>query len=150
MWFFVHLCPHDHGSYGIGFYFDANEGASQIADILSIGLIHVYGIHKSFTYSENKATFPRDPGSPSENGFMEPKYYAFRFGDWTPQTSSAENMTRMMPRDSLQRTKTNDTLHVQRQDPQQTDHLVVAPLDGVLVLWRRKVNMTVVCCSLYI
>ena len=30
-------------------------------------------------------TLPRDPGSPSENGFMEPKYYAFRFGDWTPQ-----------------------------------------------------------------
>ena len=31
--------------------------------------------------------------SPSENGFMEPKYYAFRFGDWTPQSSSSENMT---------------------------------------------------------
>ena len=30
------------------------------------------------------------------------------------------------------------------------DHLVVAPRDGVLVLRRRKVNMTVVCCSLYI
>ena len=27
---------------------------------------------------------PRDPGSPSENGFMEPKYLAFRFGDCTP------------------------------------------------------------------
>ena len=24
------------------------------------------------------ATSPRDSGSPSENGFMEPKYYAFR------------------------------------------------------------------------
>ncbi len=24
--------------------------------------------------------------SPSENGFMEPKYLAFRFGDYTPQT----------------------------------------------------------------
>ena len=24
---------------------------------------------------------PRDPGSPSQNGFMEPKYFAFRFGD---------------------------------------------------------------------
>ena len=24
---------------------------------------------------------PRDPGSPSQNGFMEPKYLAFRFGD---------------------------------------------------------------------
>jgi len=23
-----------------------------------------------------------------ENGFMEPKYYAFRFGDWTPQSLS--------------------------------------------------------------
>ena len=30
------------------------------------------------------AYIPRDPGSPSENGFMEPKYSAFRFGDWTP------------------------------------------------------------------
>ena len=26
--------------------------------------------------------------SPSENGFMEPKYLAFRFGDYTPQSSS--------------------------------------------------------------
>ena len=26
--------------------------------------------------------------SPSENGFMEPKYLAFRFGDCTPQSSS--------------------------------------------------------------
>ena len=34
---------------------------------------------------------PRDPGSPSENGFMEPTYYAFRFGVWTPQSS--ENVT---------------------------------------------------------
>ena len=25
-----------------------------------------------------KVLFPRDPGSPSENGSMEPKYYAFR------------------------------------------------------------------------
>ena len=25
----------------------------------------------------SKACFPRDPGSPSENGFMEPKYLAF-------------------------------------------------------------------------
>jgi len=25
-----------------------------------------------------KTEFPRDPGSPSENGFMEPKYYALR------------------------------------------------------------------------
>ena len=33
-----------------------------------------------------------DPRSPSENGFMEPKYYGFRFGDWTSQ-SSKENMT---------------------------------------------------------
>ena len=31
---------------------------------------------------------PMDPGSPSENGFMEPKYFAFRFGDWTPESSS--------------------------------------------------------------
>ena len=30
--------------------------------------------------------------SPSENAFMKPKYYAFRFGDWTHQPSS-ENMT---------------------------------------------------------
>ena len=30
-------------------------------------------------------TDPRDPGSPSENGFMEPKYYAFRFGLDTPK-----------------------------------------------------------------
>ena len=29
--------------------------------------------------------------SHSENGFMEPKYYAFRFGDWTPQSLS-DNM----------------------------------------------------------
>ena len=27
---------------------------------------------------------PRDPGSPSENGFMEPKYYAFRMWLDTP------------------------------------------------------------------
>ena len=33
-------------------------------------------------------SYPRDPGSPSENGFMEPKYYAFRFGDCTPQSSA--------------------------------------------------------------
>ena len=31
---------------------------------------------------------PRDPGSPSENGFMEPKYSAFRFGDWIPRSST--------------------------------------------------------------
>ena len=31
---------------------------------------------------------PRDPITETENGFMEPKYYAFRFGDWTPQSSS--------------------------------------------------------------
>ncbi len=36
---------------------------------------------------------PRDPITETENGFMEPKYYAFRFGDWTPWTSSSENMT---------------------------------------------------------
>ena len=29
--------------------------------------------------------YPRDPGSPSENGFMEPKYYAFRRWGWTPK-----------------------------------------------------------------
>ena len=30
--------------------------------------------------------------SPSETGFMKPKYYVFCFGDWTNQPSS-ENMT---------------------------------------------------------
>ena len=32
--------------------------------------------------------FPRDPGSPSENGFMEPKYLAFRRWLYTPCSSS--------------------------------------------------------------
>ncbi len=27
----------------------------------------------------------RDPATPSENGFMEPKYYMRFGGDWTPQ-----------------------------------------------------------------
>ena len=27
---------------------------------------------------------PRDPITETENGFMEPKYLAFRFGDCTP------------------------------------------------------------------
>ena len=35
--------------------------------------------------------YPRNPGSHSENGFMDPKYYAF-WDDWTSQSSS-ENMT---------------------------------------------------------
>ena len=35
---------------------------------------------------------PRDPITETENGFMEPKYYAFCFGDWTPYSLS-ENMT---------------------------------------------------------
>ena len=38
--------------------------------------------------SDNSISNPRDPGSPSENGFMEPKYLSFRFGDCTPQSSS--------------------------------------------------------------
>ncbi len=33
--------------------------------------------------NHHKHTFSRDPGSPSESGFVEPKHYAFRFGDWT-------------------------------------------------------------------
>ena len=38
--------------------------------------------------------YPRDPGSPSENGFMEPKNYAFRFGDeGHPLPSFSDNMT---------------------------------------------------------
>ena len=32
--------------------------------------------------------FPRDPGSPSENGFMEPKYHSFRRWLYTPCSSS--------------------------------------------------------------
>ena len=40
-----------------------------------------------------QSTIPRDPGSPSENGFREPKNYSIRFGgDWTP-TSFSDNMT---------------------------------------------------------
>ena len=35
---------------------------------------------------------PRDPGSPSENGFMEPKWPMLFGGDWTPQSLSG-NMT---------------------------------------------------------
>ena len=38
--------------------------------------------------------YPWDPGLPSENGFMEPKNYAFRFGDeghFLP--SFSDNMT---------------------------------------------------------
>ncbi len=45
-----------------------------------------FWIHHSFTSA-------RDPGSPSENGFMKPKYYAFQVGDWTSLCSSFENMT---------------------------------------------------------
>ena len=41
--------------------------------------------------------YPRDPGSPSENVFMEPKYYAFRFGDWTPLAPHLR-ILRLMPR----------------------------------------------------
>ena len=34
----------------------------------------------------------------TENGFMEPKMtYAFRFGDWTPLCSSADQYQRWMP-----------------------------------------------------
>ena len=34
---------------------------------------------------------PRDPGSPSQNGFMErKKYHAFRFGDCTSRSSSSD------------------------------------------------------------
>ena len=39
-----------------------------------------------------RMSFPRDPGSPSVNGFMEPKYYAFR--RWLDiLCSSSETMT---------------------------------------------------------
>ena len=33
-------------------------------------------------------TKPRDPITETENGFIEPKYLAFHFGDYTPQSSS--------------------------------------------------------------
>ena len=39
---------------------------------------------------QKKNGLPRDPGSPSQNGFMEPKYYAFWRWFNTP-CSSAEN-----------------------------------------------------------
>ena len=42
---------------------------------------------------------PRDSGSPSENGFMEPKYLAFRFGDCTPQESSSDVRWARIPSD---------------------------------------------------
>ena len=42
-------------------------------------------------YMKNIA-FPKNPGSPYLRMVMEPKYYAFRFGDWTPQ-SLFDNMS---------------------------------------------------------
>ena len=47
-----------------------------------------------FTHIQSNISNPRNPITETENGSMEPKYCAFRFGDWTPQSSSsAENMT---------------------------------------------------------
>ena len=34
--------------------------------------------HSKWIHGTGVPTFPKDPGSPSENGFMEPKYCAFR------------------------------------------------------------------------
>ena len=36
----------------------------------------------------NVLAVPRDPGSPSENRFMEPKYDLLFGGDWTSQSSA--------------------------------------------------------------
>ena len=36
---------------------------------------------------------PRDPITETENGFMESKYYAFRFGDFFTPQSLSDTMT---------------------------------------------------------
>ena len=75
---------------------------SRVSDNPSYPVIsgHLYGFVTPFTTGfwgppcnhSTKLPVARDPGSPFENGFMEP-IKTMRFGgDWTPQSSS-ENMT---------------------------------------------------------
>ena len=41
-----------------------------------------------FKKTHGRIPVPRDPGSPNMRMVMEPKYLSFRFGDYTPQSSS--------------------------------------------------------------